>query len=286
MLERMLDEVTGGQVFALLPEATQAQIRALTPAEARAGVERSLARPIPGDVSQSGRLLMNPCLAVQWLAVFEELALPRALRVFEPCAGSSEPVILAAEIYSGGTGAYTTLNLNRPLAAQLREKIGKVRLPVRIIEENAGQAGAYLSPESVDAACFHHAINDLLQTAVAEPRGMDTRAVDWWPNERQMIEWLAQDAAAGRLDERARPALVQAVAEAVALVRPGGWLIFDHWTWEGHHAMEWFPWELFCDLVPLAREWIRAAGLPVVEEPLAGRDPRWWMCLRKDGAAR
>jgi hypothetical protein len=286
MLERIIGEVTNGQVFSLLPAETQASIRALTADEVRAGAARSLARPIPGDVSQSGRLLMNPCLAVQWLAVFEELDLPRALRVFEPCAGSSEPVILATEIYSAGTGSYTTLNLNRPLAAQLREKIGKVRLPLRIIEEDAGRAAGYLPATSVDVACFHHAVNDLLQTAVAEPRGMDTRTVDWWPNERQMIEWLAEEAAAGQLARRARPALLQAVEQAVRLVRPGGYLVFDHWTWEGHHAMAWFPWELFCDLIPLAREWIAAAALPLVEQPLAGRDPRWWMCLRRlPGAA-
>src|SRR5206468_1545225 len=117
-----------------------------------------------------------------------------------------EPVILAMEIYSGGNGDYTTVNLNRPLAAQLREKIGKVRSRVRIIEGDAARGEAPLPPGSVDAACFHHAVNDLLQTAVSEPRGMDTRAVDWWPNERQMIEWLAEEFEAGRIVERARTA--------------------------------------------------------------------------------
>src|SRR5207244_1229372 len=102
----------------------------------------------------------------------------------------------------------------RPLADQLRAKLGKVRMATRIIEDDARRAETHLSPGSVDVACFHHAVNDLLQTAVAEPRGMDTRTVDWWPNERQMIEWLAEEAAAGRLDERVRPAFVQAVEQA------------------------------------------------------------------------
>ena len=108
---------------------------------------------------------------------------------------------------------------------------------------------------------------------------MDTRTVDWWPNERQMIEWLAEDEAAGRLDERARPALLSAVRNAVELVKPGGYLLFDHWTWVGHREMDWFPWDLFCDLIPLARDWIGEAGMPLAEIPLAGRDPQWWMCL-------
>ncbi|HLV78984.1 MAG TPA: hypothetical protein VKT32_01845 [Chthonomonadaceae bacterium] len=281
LIERTVEEVTGGAVFALLPEETQAQIRALSEAEVRDAARRTLTRPLPGDTSQGARLLLNPCLAVQWLSAFEELKLPRALRVFEPCAGSSEPVLLAAEIYSDGAGEYTTLNLNRPLAAQLRDKLAKFRMKIHIIEDNTLHATAHLRPESADVACFHHAINDILQTAVSEPRGMDTRTVDWWPNERQMIEWLAEEAEAKQLDAHARPALVEAARQAVELVRPGGFLLFDHWTWEGHRNSEWFPWELFCSLVPLAREWIGDAGLPVTERPLAARDPQWWMCLQK-----
>src|SRR5262249_12793587 len=163
-------------------------------------------------------------------------------------------------------------NLNRPLMAQLRGKLGKMRIRLNIIEDDATQADAHLAPGCVDIACFHHAINDLMQTAVAEPRGMDTTTVDWWPNERQMIEWLAEEYHAGQLDARARPAVVEAVRQAVALVKPGGWLLFDHWTWVGHQHLDWFPWDLFCDMIPLTRRWIQEAGLPVTERPLAGRD--------------
>ena len=280
LIERTVWEATQGAVFALLPEETQAQIRALPEEEVRDAARRTLTRPLPGDTSQGARLLLNPCLAVQWLAAFEELGLPKALRVFEPCAGSSEPVLLATEIYSEGTGEYTTINLNRPLAAQLREKLAKFGMKIHIIEDNALRARAHLQPGNIDIACFHHAINDILQTAVSEPRGMDMRTVDWWPNDRQMIEWLAEEAEAGQLDAHARPALVEAVRQAVYLVRPGGFLLFDHWTWEGHRNNGWLPWELFCNLIPLAREWIEEAGLPVTERSLSGRDSQWWMCLQ------
>jgi SAM-dependent methyltransferase len=276
----MVREIREGSVFRLLNDETQAEIRQLSEEEVREGAERVMTRPQPGDVAQAGRLLMNPCLAVQWLETFEKLELPRDSNAYEPCAGASEPALLATDIYTDGKGSYTTLNLNRPLAAQFREKIGKVRVPVRIIEEDA-TGDLDLEPESFDVACFHHAINDLLQTAVSEPRGMDTRTVDWWPNERQMIEWLAEEDEAGLLDERARPALLAAVQNAVNLVKPGGVLLFDHWTWVAHSRMDWFPWELFCNLIPLARGWIEAADLPLTEIPLEGRDPQWWMAFRK-----
>ncbi|MCA1596843.1 MAG: hypothetical protein LC772_10530, partial [Chloroflexi bacterium] len=179
LLERMVEEVTSGRVFERLPNETQTNIRALHSEEVREGARRGLTRPQPGDVSQAGRLLLNPCLAVQWLTVFEDLCLPRVLHVFEPCAGGSDPVLLAADIYAR-EGSYTTVNLNRRLAAELRSKTGKLHLDVNIIEDNAGSALSHLQPGSMDIACFHHAINDILQTAVSEPRGMDTRTIEWW----------------------------------------------------------------------------------------------------------
>src|ERR1043165_6946712 len=101
LLDRTIREVTKGAVFELLPDETQVAISALSPETVGIAARNGLIRPQPGDASQSGRLLLNPCLAIQWLSAFEELNLPRKLRVYEPCTGSSEPVILAAEIYSG-----------------------------------------------------------------------------------------------------------------------------------------------------------------------------------------
>lgn len=283
MIDRIYHEVTNGLIYDRLPDSTQAIVREMPRDDVLTACANVLTRPQPGEVAQEARMLLNPCLAASWLIVFEDLDLPRKLAIYEPCVGSSEPVILAADAYSRGGGSYTTVNLNRPLAAELNSKLGKIGMPVRIIEDNATRLESLLPPASVDAACFHHAVNDILQTAVSEPRGMDTRAVHWWPNERQMIEWLAEDDRAGRLDEHARPALVAAVRQAVDLVKPGGTLIFDHWTWVAYETVDWFPWDLFQRLIPLAREWVLAEGLPVREIPLPGRDPQWWMFLRKEG---
>jgi SAM-dependent methyltransferase len=279
---RLLAEVTGGSIGALLPDELQARLATWDPADVAAACANVLIRPQPLDVPSIGLALNNAALGAHWLLAFEELGLPRGLAVYEPGAGASEPVLLAAGAYSGGAGRYVTLNLNRPLAAELRAKLGNVKLDWTIIEDYAQLAAVHLAPASFDVACFHHAVNDILQTAVSEPRGLDTRDIDWWPNERQMIEWLTQDAAAGRLDECARPALLAAVGQAVTLVRPGGWLLFDHWTWEKYRNVAWFPWQLFTDLLPLARSWITTAAMPLREQPLTGRDPRWWMALRRE----
>jgi SAM-dependent methyltransferase len=282
MLDRITNEVMQGSIFKILPDDIQEQISLLTREQVQEGARGIIVRPQPGDASQAGRLLLNPCLAVSWLGVFEELNLPKPLKIFEPCAGSSEPIILASEIYTNGEADYTTVNLNRPLAEELKAKLSKLKMRIQIIEDDVSRADIKFAVEGADIACFHHAINDILQTSVSEPRGMNTRTVDWWPNERQMIEWLAADIEAGKIDEYAKPALLQAVKHAVRLVKPGGYLVFDHWTWEGHRKLDWFPWELYCNLIPMAREWIHGAGLPIKERSLSGRDPQWWMCFQKE----
>jgi hypothetical protein len=151
---------------------------------------------------------------------------------------------------------------------------------VRIIEENAQRALHHLEPGSFDVACFHHAINDILQTAVSEPRGMDTTAIDWFPNEQRMIEWLAEDAGNGKLALRGKPELMGIISGAVRLVRPGGYLIFDHFNWQRFVGVTWFPWDLFYNLIPMTRTWIKESGLPVTEIYLHGLPAQWWMVFQ------
>lgn len=109
---------------------------------------------------------------------------------------------------------------------------------------------------------------------------MDTTAVDWFPNERQMIEWLADDVEAGRMEQQGKPELMQVIGDALGFVRPGGYLVFDHFNWCRFIGVDWFPWELFYNLIPMTRRWIAEAGLPVTEVNLPGANPQWWMFLR------
>jgi hypothetical protein len=272
---RVTAEISSGAIYRCLDAAARQELAGVVDIPAK--VAGALQQPKPLDISMP---VLNAVLAAQYYEVFEALQPPREMAVYEPCVGASNPVILACEAYSGGRASYLTINLNRPLRAQLQSRIGHLKMPIRIIEDNAQRALEHLPAGSLDVACFHHAVNDILQTAVSEPRGMDTTAVDWFPNERQMIEWLAEDAAAGRLEQRGRPELMQIIGDAVRLVRPGGYLLFDHWNWCRFIGVAWFPWDLFYNLIPMTRGWIAVSGLPLSEVRLDGVDPQWFMVLQ------
>lgn len=271
---RVAAEISGGAIYANLDASARKEIAAIVEIESK--VVTALQDPKPLDICMP---VLNAVLAAQYYEVFEALKPPRELNVYEPCVGASNPVMIAAETYSSGSANYFTINLNRSLCAQLREKTAHLKMDVRIIEDNAQTALDHLAPKSFDVACFHHAVNDILQTAVSEPRGLDTTAIDWFPNERQMIEWLAEDVAAGRIDQRGRPELMKIVGDAVRLVRPGGYLVFDHFNWCRFIGIEWFPWDLFYNFIPMTRKWIAESALPVTEIKLAGVNPQWWMTL-------
>ncbi len=278
-LEGVISTITQVPIFEKLTQQRQAELMAIPQAELAESIAALLTRP-PAPRIPHGRVLSNLVYAAQYYEVFEAFSLPEQLRVYEPCVGASDPIIIAAEAYSNGQADYTTVNLNRTLREGLQGKIGHLETSVHIIDDNAQRVLTHLGPNSVDVVCFHHAINDAIQTAVSEPRGMDTATVDWWPNERQMIEWMAEDFESGLIEKRGKPELMEIIGNAAKLTRPGGYLIFDHWSGLSYRDVEWFPWELFCDLVPIARQWIEESSLPVTEIKLPDADPQWWMFLQ------
>lgn len=277
-VERVTREIIEGPIHRVLGEAARRELAGI--ADVRDKVAGALQNPKPLDICMP---VLDAVLAAQYYEVFEALRPPRALAVYEPCVGASCPVILAAAAYSGGEGSYLSINLNRKLREQLQQKIAHLAMPIRVVEDNAQTALEHMQPAGIDVACFHHAVNDILQTAVSEPRGMNTTAVDWFPNERQMIEWLDEDAKAGRIEGRGKPELLRIVGDAVRLVRPGGFLVFDHFNWCRFIGVDWFPWDLFYNLIPMTRAWIAESALPVAEVSLDGVDPQWWMILQKTG---
>jgi SAM-dependent methyltransferase len=276
---QLLAEAVGGRVgrrFAGLDE-----VDALSREELLHGAEQVLARPQKAEFIPGARPLSRRLLAAQWTLLLESLALPEQPHMLELCAGGSDPVVVALDVLYGSAATYVTINLNRKLAAELQERAAALDLKIKVIEDDACRLPEHYAPGSVDCVCFHHAVNDILQTAVAGAHGLDTRDIDWWPTERRMIEWLAAQHGRDGLASVGLPELKAILQNAAVVVRPGGHLCFDHWTWEYHLGLDWFPGDLFNGLVPLARAVALSLSTPLEEVTPSGLDRRWWMVLRR-----
>ncbi len=251
------------------------EIGQMSRAELTEAAERSIARPQEG-FGEVGRRV----LAAQWALLLESLGLPEAPRLMELCAGGSDPVVVALDALFGASAEYFTMNLNRELADELIERTAHLELEVKIIEDDARNLRAHYAEDSFDCVCFHHAVNDILQTAIATRRGMDTREIDWWPTERKMIEWMAEQHRIDNMTSVGRPELREILGAATEAVRPGGFLCFDHWTAVSSLQQEWFPGDLFNDMIVIAREEALSPDGPLEEVTPPGLDRRWWMVLR------
>lgn len=277
---QLLAEAVGGRVgtrFVGLDEVDQ-----LTPEQLREGAAQMLARPQKAEPIYGARPLSRRLLAAQWALVLESLNLPDQPQVLELCAGGSDPVVVALDVLFGAQAEYVTVNLNRKLADELIERLTGLDLRARIIEDDAQNVPALFPEPAFDCVCFHHAVNDILETAVAEAHGWDTRDLDWWPNERQMIEWLDESNRADGMAAVGLPQLRRIFESAAQVVKPGGALVFDHWTWEYHLGLDWFPGDLFNHLIPIAREVALSLSVPLKEITPAGLDRQWWMVLQRE----
>jgi hypothetical protein len=279
--EELLGIVTEGSLNPwLLPDERDALAR-YSREELLHGTRQLLTRPMPLGQTEAARAISGPILAAQWTALFADLDLPREAFVAEVCAGGSPPVLLGLCAHTEGRGRYVGVNLNRRLGAQLQERAAPLPLEATFIEANALNLLDHVAPGSADAVAFHHAVNDILQTAVADVEQVDTLDLEWWGGERSLIEHMRAFDEAGRLEEVGWEALRRIIAAGVAAVRPGGFLPFDHWTFEGYRTEEWFPWQLFTEMIPRTRG--LAAAFPVREVTPACLDPQWWMVWQKVG---
>lgn len=278
--DQLLAEAVGGRVgerFVGLDEVDQ-----LTPEQLREGAAQMLARPQKAEPIYGARPLSRRLLAAQWTLVLQSLNLPANPQVLELCAGGSDPVVVALDVLFGASAEYVTVNLNRKLADELTERLAGLDLRARIIEDDAQNVPALFPEPAFDCVCFHHAVNDILETAVAEAHGWDTRDLDWWPNERQMIEWLDEAYQSDGMQTVGLPQLRRIFESAAQVVKPGGALVFDHWTWEYHLGLDWFPGDLFNNLIPIAREVALSLSVPLTEITPDGLDRQWWMVLQRD----
>src|SRR3954464_11341391 len=92
---RMTAHICEGAIHRHLDEAARKELSAIPDIAAK--VATALKDPKPLDINMP---VFMAVLAAQYFEVFEAIAPPRELSVYEPCVGASNPVIVASAAYS------------------------------------------------------------------------------------------------------------------------------------------------------------------------------------------
>lgn len=247
--------------------------------EIEARLDSIYAGPVDGSIELTWEM-MDLYYVVSWAKAFELLGLPQGLQAMEVASGDVTVVPRAVDLYSQGTGSYLTANLNKDLTNNFIRNTRNLEIGIRVVEDNALNLDSHCSAESFDVVAFQHAVNDIIQTIVADREGIDTVNNSWWDILSPMIKATEGYYRQGRLAEVARDEFMRLISVCCGLLKKGGCMVFNTTMYQ-LDLDSGYSRELYSSYVHIAREWIAASGLPLEEVGLEGYDPQWWLVVRK-----
>ena len=139
----------------------------------------------------------------------------------------------------------------------------------------------YFDVNTFDFITFHHAINDIIQTIIAEIEGIDTENCDWWEKEPEMLQAVMKHHREGTLKYSTYNSFIKLIQVCTQVLMPGGYMIFDNCSFAGYDDIG-YSTEFHDSYINMAREWINESGLPLKEVKVDGYNGKWWLILRKD----
>lgn len=246
-------------------------------------LQEKLARMITPPITLNERTdseLLELYYTSSYVHLFETLNIPKEAKLFEIAAGDTIFIPKALNAYADEGAKYITANLNKNLTSGFREKASGLSIELDIIEDNGANILSYCGEGKVDVAVFHHAMNDIVQTIIAEREGNDTINVDWWTAEPQMLQTVMAYHKRGELKTAAYSEFISIIETCMKLLKEDGYFIFDNCTYAGYEDMGYSS-DFHSNYIQLAREWIHEADLGLHEVELEGFDPKWWMVLQK-----
>ncbi len=218
---------------------------------------------------------------IAWYNMFKTLGTPSDMNVYEIAAGDSIYVPQALEAYSAGQGKYVTFNLNKELTQNFIAKTNKMDIEIRVIEDNGINALNYFDCGSFDVIAFQHAVNDIIQTIVADIDGIDTLHNNWWEIEPQMLKAVYTRYKAGTLKETVFEKFIDIIRVCRDSLKKGGYMVFDNCTFNAVYDENVYSMEFHSLYIDIVREWIAEAELGLEEVKVDGYKSKWWMVLKK-----
>ncbi|WP_144940263.1 hypothetical protein [Paenibacillus sp. 32O-W] len=260
------------------PEDVAIRLGGMTAAE----IEREFKQVIQVPIRLSGEMgheLFELFYTASWFNLFDRLQVPADGMLFEIAAGDTVYIPKALDAYSS-VAKYVTANLNKELSENFMRKTASLRIDIRVIQDDGIHILDYYPEGSFDVVSLHHAVNDIIQTIIANQEGIDTVNSNWWTIEPQMLQAVMAYHNRGELKNAAYGGFIGIIETLGKLLKPGGYMIFDNCTHEGYEKLGYSS-EFHSAYIQLAREWIQEANLGLEEVKLEAYDSKWWMVLRK-----
>jgi len=209
-----------------------------------------------------------------WLRLLRILELPPGASVFELAPGGDDALMRALAQHDQ-RAQLASLDFSLRTGSE-PHAFGAASLSLRVLLSHLRER---VKVCSVDLIAFRHAVEDIVQAAVAQEDATDpfspTQGDRPAPLRALRAYWRSGD-----LERVVVPQFLEIVKACCVALRPGGQLLFSHQVLDCDLSLG-HPLELYADYIPLARRWIATARLPLREIVLNEFDPHWWLCLQR-----
>jgi len=215
-----------------------------------------------------------------WIEALKQFSIGEDARVVEVAPGGGTHIVTAFDLISGEKGKYVAFNLNKKLTSDLKSQTEDLNLDIRIIEDDAKNVLAYIPRETIDMVAGNHAINDILETIIANKEGLDTVEGDWLEIAPRLMRKYEKAYLNGTLRNLVFDDFIDIMRAIYFTLKPRGYLVLNYCVypieidWGGSVPVR-------SAFVNLARQWITEADLGFEIVSLDGFDPKWWGFFRK-----
>ncbi len=215
-----------------------------------------------------------------WMEVLKEFSVDEDSTLVEIAPGGGTHIVTAFDLISGRNSNYVAFNLNKKLTSDFKSQTEDLNLHIRIIEDDAKNALAYIRKESIDMVAGNHAINDILETIIANKEGLDTVEGGWFEIAPRLMRKYEKAYLNGTLKNLVFDDFIDIMRAICFTLKPKGYLVLNYYVypveidWGGSVPVR-------SAFVNLARQWISEAELGFETVCLDGFDPKWWGLFRK-----
>ncbi len=273
-------KLKSGDFDKYVPSAARELIDGADTETLEAHVRRVMTSPIR-YANAFDRPLYQLYFTASWAELYKTLYKDKKLSILEVATGDAAYVVNALEHAFPSCGEYVTFNLNKKLSASFIAKNSGKAVNIKVIEDDGMNVLNYYAENSFDFIAFHHAINDIVQTIIAETEGIDTINCDWWEKEPEMLRAVMKHHRQGTLKQNAYGGFIKLIEVCSRVLKSGGYMVFDNRTFAIAEDIG-YSTEFHDSYINLARSWINESLLPLSEISIDGYDAKWWMILKKD----
>jgi hypothetical protein len=217
---------------------------------------------------------------VMWYKALKNAAGEDIVNILEVASGDEDMIPQVMDRIYNKESQYVSFNMNKKLTREFYGKTKELDVSVLVIEEDAKYIPDYFGPDYFNIVAFQHSINDVIQSILCHKEGIDTINSDWMKVLPHMIKIMQRELQEGTLEQHAKKEFLSLISNCIDTLTQNGMMIFSHYMFQLDLDLG-YPYELWHNMLPMARKWILESGLMVEEIEFEGFDKQWWMFLRK-----